>query len=129
MHLFHDIFNCEVVGSRAYNNGSVALSNFRKIRPQHVVTIRPSKPRCRMRTLQKKTNATETLVVHTLVGLAYFAAMAVPAVIIYKTKEWLERFGVTGFTMTMLHAAEAVFLLFDFYAICRYAYSSSKEGH
>jgi hypothetical protein len=69
------------------------------------------------------------LVVHTLVGLAYFAAMAVPAIIIYKTNELLARFGVTGFTMTMLYGAEAVFLLFDFYAICRYIYRSIREDH
>jgi hypothetical protein len=69
------------------------------------------------------------LIIHTVIGLAYFAAMAIPAVIIYKINELLDRYGVTGFTMTMLHAAEAVLLVFDFYAVCRYAYSSIKEGH
>ena len=69
------------------------------------------------------------LIVHTIVGLAYFSAMAVPAIIIYKFNEWLTSLGVAGFTMTMLYGAEAVFLLFDFYAICRYIYNSIREDH
>ena len=69
------------------------------------------------------------LVVHTIVGLAYFSAMVVPAVVIYKTNEWLAGFGVTGFTMTMLYGAEAIFLLLDFYAICRYIYRRIQEDH
>lgn len=69
------------------------------------------------------------LVVHTVLGLAYFAAMSVPAALVYKFNHWLTEIGVEGFTMMMLHAAEAVFLLFDFYAICRYIYNSVKEDH
>ena len=69
------------------------------------------------------------LVAHTIVGLAYFAAMAIPALIIYKFNKWLAMNGVEGFTMTMLYGAEAVFLLFDFYAICRYIYHSVRENH
>jgi hypothetical protein len=69
------------------------------------------------------------LIVHTIVGLAYFAAMAVPAVLIYMFNKWLTDIGVEGFTMTMLYVAEATFLLFDFYAICRYIYLSVRENH
>jgi Mg/Co/Ni transporter MgtE len=69
------------------------------------------------------------LIVHTIIGLAYFAAMAVPAVIIYKVNKWLTAIGVEGFTMTMLYVAEATFLLFDFYAICRYIYLSVRKNH
>lgn len=69
------------------------------------------------------------LVVHTIVGLAYFAAMAVPAVLIYAFNKWLASVGVEGLTMTMLYVAEAVFLMFDFYAICRYIYLSVREDH
>lgn len=69
------------------------------------------------------------LVVHTILGLAYFAAMAVPAVLIYKFNEWLAVVGVKGFTLTMLYGAEAAFLLFDFFCICRYIYISLREDH
>ena len=69
------------------------------------------------------------LIVHTVTGLAYFAAMAVPAVIICKVNKWLTVNGVEGFTMTMLYGAESLFLVFDFYAICRYIYRSVREDH
>lgn len=69
------------------------------------------------------------LVVHTVLGLSYFAAMAVPGVVIFKINKWLVEIGIDGFTMSMLYAAEVLFLLFDFYAICRYIYNSIKEEH
>lgn len=69
------------------------------------------------------------LLVHTITGLAYFCAMAGAAFFIIKVNEWLTAHGVDGFTMTMLHVAEVLFVLFDFYAICRYIYQRVREDH
>lgn len=69
------------------------------------------------------------LLVHTITGLAYFCAMAGAAFIIIKVNEWLMAHGVDGFTMTMLHVAEVLFVLFDFYAVCRYIYQRVREDH
>lgn len=67
--------------------------------------------------------------VHMIVGLTYFAALAIPAVLIYAFNKWLASVGVVGLTMTVLYVAEAILLLFDFYAICRYIYLSVREDH
>ena len=69
------------------------------------------------------------LLVHTIICLAYFAALAAPAFVIYKVNKWLTADGLEGFTMMMLHGAEVLFLMFDFYAICRYIYRSVREDH
>lgn len=69
------------------------------------------------------------LVIHAVLGLAYFMAFMVPAVIIYKANEWLAEFGVKGFTMALLYGAESILMLFDFYMICRYIYQNVKKEH
>lgn len=68
------------------------------------------------------------LATHVIVGLAWFVAVMLPAVIIYKTNEWLAVFGVHGFTMWVLYVLESILLLFDFYCVCRYIYRKTK-GH
>jgi hypothetical protein len=69
------------------------------------------------------------LLVHIVTSLAHFVALAAPAFIIYKVNKWLAADGVEGFTMTILHGAEVLFLMFDFYAICRYIYQCVREDH
>lgn len=67
------------------------------------------------------------LVIHCIVGLAHFLAMALPAVLIYWFNKWLATIGVAGMTMFMLYGLETLLLLFDFYAVCRYIYHSTKD--
>jgi hypothetical protein len=68
------------------------------------------------------------LATHFIVGIALFLAVMLPAVIIYKTNEWLVAFGIKGITMWVLYTLETILLLFDFYSACRYIYRKTK-GH
>lgn len=69
------------------------------------------------------------LAVDVILGLAHFAALAIPAVLIHTFIEWLTTLGYKGIVMTMLHGAELAFMAVDIYATCKYIYHKVKKAH
>lgn len=67
------------------------------------------------------------LFVDVILGLAHFAALAIPAVLIHTFVEWLTTLGYTGIVMTMLRGAEVAFMAVDIYATSKYIYRKVKK--
>jgi len=59
-------------------------------------------------------------IVHAIVGVVSFFCVAAPAVLLYKTMQYIEDLGVHGFHLFMLQALDGVLLAFDLYVIVRY---------
>lgn len=60
------------------------------------------------------------LIAHAIVGVVSFFCVAAPAVLLYKTMEYIEHLGVHGFHLFTLQALDGVLLAFDLYVILRY---------
>lgn len=69
------------------------------------------------------------LVIDVILGLAHFAALAIPALLIHTFIEWLTVLGYSGIVMTMLYGAEVAFMAVDIYATCKYIYRKAKKAH
>jgi len=69
------------------------------------------------------------LAVDVILGLAHFAALAIPAVLIHAFIAWLKTRGFDGVVITVLHGAEFAFLAVDIYATCKYIYRKVKKTH
>jgi len=69
------------------------------------------------------------IVVEVILGLARFAALAIPAILIHTFIEWLTTLGYTGIVMTVLRGAEVAFMAVDIYATSKYIYHKVKKAH
>lgn len=69
------------------------------------------------------------ILVDVILGLAHFAALAIPAILIHTFIEWLTTLGYTGIVMTMLYGAEIAFMAVDIYATSKYIYRKAKKPH
>ena len=69
------------------------------------------------------------LAIDVILGLAHFAAFAIPAVVIHTFIEWLETLGYKGLLITILHVVEYAFMAVDIYATCKYIYRKVKKDH
>lgn len=67
------------------------------------------------------------IVIDVILGLAHFAALAIPALLIHTFIEWLTTLGYKGLVMTMLYGAEVAFMAVDIYATSKYIYRKVKK--